>query len=132
MKTSSLKTIDAGRLALRWLNDYSPEQVENFRQKELWNAISDKTPYYSLFLEKGEFKEPVRLVGESDIDTLILITKNLLKNIWWKNRYPEYYSKQWGNLSIQFHQYWSDLLFLKEIQSGDRPISQLIHIFRYD
>lgn len=122
---------------LVWINDYSKETIQGFRESEYANETKESVKkYYDFFLtqkERDKF-EPIKLNKEvtiKDIDILITNSRNLMKNIWIKNRYPEYYSKQWGYLSILFHIEWSNLLFLKEIKERKRPLSNLIHIFQY-
>ena len=125
---NSLKTM----IKLEWLNDYSQEQIQVFRDHEVETDTKENIEkYYSFFISKSE-RRPYQLkVTMKDVDRLYKITKALMKNIWLKNRYPEYYSKQWADLSVQFHLYWSDLLFLQEIKDGTRSLDQLVHIFRY-
>ena len=127
MKTNSLKTM----IKLDWLQDYSQEQIQAFRDHELASQTKEEIEsYYDQFISKSD-RRPYKLkVTMKDVDRLYKISKTLCKNIWLKNRYPEYYSKQWAELSIQFHLYWSDLLFLKQIKDGTRPLEQLIAIFR--
>ena len=119
-------------IKLEWLNDYSQEQIQVFRDHEVETDTKENIEkYYSFFISKSE-RRPYQLkVTMKDVDRLYKITKALMKNIWLKNRYPEYYSKQWADLSVQFHLYWSDLLFLQEIKDGKRRLDQLVHIFRY-
>ena len=118
-------------IKLEWLNDYSQEQIQVFRDHENLDTKENIQKYYELFLNLNDYRKVKLKVTMKDVDRLYKITKDLMKNIWLKNRYPEYYSKQWADLSVQFHLYWSDLLFLQEIKDGTRSLDQLVHIFRY-
>ena len=128
MKKLSLMTT---MIKLDWQQDYSQKQIQVFRDHELAsNTKENIESYYDEFISKRD-RRPYKLkVTMKDVNRLYKITKALCKNIWLKNRYPEYYSRQWAALSNESILYRSDLMFLKQIQDGTRPLEQLIGIFR--
>lgn len=119
---------------MNWINDYSKEQVQALRQTQTRQQALEQRKY---FLTEKEFDKYNPIIKQkettiNDVDILIDVTKSLVKNIWIKNRYPEYYSKQWNYLSNLYHTEWSNYLFLNEIKEEKRPLNNLIHIFQYD
>ena len=123
-------------MKLGWVNNYSKQQQQTFKDSEATNGIDWE--YYNLFglsqkeLDYYQKKTKEKKITMKDIDILIDVEKQLTKGLWIKNRYPEYFSKQWGYLSILYHTELSNLMFLNEIKEKTRPLNNLIHIFQYD
>ena len=113
-------------------------QLEVKQSKEL-EVIEDQGQiinYYKLFLTKEDFLkyQPITKEKEitmSDVDLLIEVETAILKNLWIKKRYPNYYSKQWAYLNGLTMTAWANLEHLYKIKRGEAAIKNLVHIFQY-
>ena len=123
-------------MKLEWVK-HKEEERKKLEELEVNKSQEAISRFHDLFLNEEELVKYQKLVTEKEIteehlDILIESSRAILKNLWIKQRFPAYLSKQWDYLSILIHSEWGNLLFLNEIKEGKRPLQNIIHAFSYN